>query len=206
MVMSSEGLITQWIRQLKTGDQEAAQKLWEHYFRRLSELALRKLRGSPRRVADEEDIALSAFDSFCRGAAQGRFPQLRDRDNLWPLLVVITERKAMDLVQQNLRKKRGGGKVGGESALRGGEDSSTGNGGIDQVTGKEPTPEFAAQMAEEYERLLGSLDNAELRSIAVWKMEGYTNAEIAAKIGCVSVTVERRLRLIRKIWESPRNE
>ena len=46
-----------------------------------------------RRAADEEDVALSAFDSFCRGAEQGRFPQLDGRDDLWHLLVVITVRK-----------------------------------------------------------------------------------------------------------------
>jgi DNA-directed RNA polymerase specialized sigma24 family protein len=69
------------------------------------------------------------------------------------------------------------------------------------VVGDEPTPEFAAQAAEEYRRLLERLGDDQLRSIAVWKMEGYTNEEIAARLGCAVATVERRLHLIRKIWE-----
>jgi DNA-directed RNA polymerase specialized sigma24 family protein len=67
--------------------------------------------------------------------------------------------------------------------------------------GNEPTPEFAAQVAEECQRLLDMLPDDELCSIAVWKMEGHTNEEIAGLLGCAVPTVERRLRLIRKCWE-----
>ena len=98
-----EGSVTRWLHELVAGDQAAAQELWNRYFQRLVGLARSKLRGAPRRAADEEDVALSAFDSFCRGAEQGRFPRLDDRDNLWRLLVVITERKACDLVQHEGR-------------------------------------------------------------------------------------------------------
>src|SRR5262249_7150341 len=78
MDMSSAGSVSEWIGRLKAGDADAAQQLWERYFRRLVGLARAKLRSAPRRAADEEDVALSAFDSFCQAAAQGRFPQLRD--------------------------------------------------------------------------------------------------------------------------------
>ena len=115
--MTSSGSVTQWLGLLKAGDADAAQRLWQRYFERLVRLARKKLQGARRRVADEEDAALGAFDSFCRGAREGRFPLLSDRHNLWPLLVLITSRKAIDLVQQEGRKKRGGGAVRGESAL-----------------------------------------------------------------------------------------
>src|SRR5919206_1363508 len=117
MSMRPEASVTQWIDRLKAGDPDAAQKLWERYFRRLVRLARQKLRAAPRRAADEEDVALSAFDSFCRGLERGRFPQLQDRDDLWRLLVVITARKAVDQVQHEARAKRGGGPVQGESVL-----------------------------------------------------------------------------------------
>src|SRR5215470_15704111 len=97
----------------------AARELWQRYFAQLVELARQRLRGTLRRVADEEDVALSAFDSFCRGVEQGRFPQLKDRDGLWALLVLITVRKAADLVQYNRRGRRGGGQVRGDSAWAG---------------------------------------------------------------------------------------
>jgi DNA-directed RNA polymerase specialized sigma24 family protein len=196
---SSSGSVTCWIGLLKAGDPAAAQKLWEGYFQRLVALARKKLRGIPRRAADEEDVALSALDSFCRGAERGRYPQLADRHDLWQHLVLVTARKAIDLVHYERRQKRGGGAVRGESALLRAEDSSAAA-GLEQVADAEPTPAFAAQMAEECQRLLGMLTKPDLRSIALWKMEEYTNEEIAAKLGCVVRTVERKLRNIRAIW------
>jgi DNA-directed RNA polymerase specialized sigma24 family protein len=197
--MSSGGSVTLWISQLKAGDRGAAQPLWEAYFRLLVERARHKLAGTSRRAADEEDVALSGFASFCRGAARGCFPQLNDRHDLWQLLVVITDRKAIDQAHHERRAKRGGGKVVGEGAAPQG-DSAGGDSPLAQVPAQEPTPEFAAQVAEEFQRLLDGLDDAELRSIALWKMESYTIDEIAAKLGCVPRTVNRRLQLIRSIW------
>jgi DNA-directed RNA polymerase specialized sigma24 family protein len=184
---------------LKAGDAAAAQPLWDIYCRKLADLARAKLlrRGARRRVEDEEDAALSAFDSFCRGAAQGRFPRLTDRDDLWRLLFVITARKAAYMVKRERGLKQGGGRVRGDSALQGPAGD-----GWEQIMGREPTPAFAAQAADECRRLLDGLPDEELRSIALWKMEGYTNEEIAARLSCAAVTVERRLRLIRKLWES----
>jgi DNA-directed RNA polymerase specialized sigma24 family protein len=197
--MSGDGSISLWLPRLKAGDGVAVQKLWEGYFQRLVALARAKLRGAPRRAEDEEDAALSAFDSFCRGAEAGRFPQLYNRDDLWRLLVMITARKAYDLAERAGRRKRGGGQVRGDSALL---DAAAGDAhrGWEEVAGDEPSPEFAAQAVEEYRRLLGQLDDDGLRSIAVWKMEGLTNREIADRLGCAVPTVERRLRLIRKTW------
>jgi RNA polymerase sigma factor (sigma-70 family) len=199
--MSSADSVTTWIDQLRAGNAAAAQQLWDRYFPRLVGLARKKLRGLPRRAVDEEDVALSAFESFFQGLDRGHFPRLADRDDLWALLVVITARKALDLRQREHRKKRGGGHVGGESVLDGLFGAEDGWAGIGQVVGGEPTPELAAQVAEEFQRLLALLPRAELRSVAVWKMEGHTNAEVAAELGCAESTVERRLKLIRALWK-----
>jgi DNA-directed RNA polymerase specialized sigma24 family protein len=199
--MRPEASVTQWIGRLKAGDPDAAQKLWERYFRRLVGLARKKLRATPRRAADEEDVALSAFDSFCRAAGHDCFPQLHDRLDLWQLLVLLTARKAFDLAQHERRQKRGGGAVLDEAALPGPADSSAQEAALEQIEGPEPTPAFAAQVAEECRRLLERLDSPELRGVALRKMEGYSNEEIAAQLGCGLRTVERRLQLIRSIWE-----
>ena len=198
--MPSPGAVTHWIDLLRGGDAAAIQKLWEAYFPRLVGLARKKLQESPRRAANEEDVALSAFDSFCDGAAHGRFPQLANHDDLWHVLVTITVRKSLQLLRHEQRQKRGGGAVRGESAFHDGTGGDSEQAGPEQVIDSEPTPEFAAQMAEEYEQLLARLGDADLRRIAVWKMEGYSNQEIAAKLGCVPRTVERKLGVIRTLW------
>jgi DNA-directed RNA polymerase specialized sigma24 family protein len=196
-----DGSVTNWIEELKAGEEQAAERLWQRYFARLTDLARARLRAVPRRAADEEDVALSAFASFCRGARQGKFAQLRDRDNLWPLLFAITANKARGLKEHEGAAKRGGGRVHDQSILDG-RYGLSGNllAGFEQVAGGEPTPEFAAQVAEEYRRLLERLGDAGLRAVAVWKMEGWTNEDIAARLGCVTRTVERKLELIRDIW------
>jgi DNA-directed RNA polymerase specialized sigma24 family protein len=199
--MPSGGSVTHWIAQLKAGEQAAAQPLWQRYFERLVRLARKKLRGTRRGASDEEDVALSAFDSFCRGAERGRFPQLADRHDLWGLLVVITARKAVDLYKREHARKRGGNAVRGGSALLGPDGAAPEAARLEQVVGNEPTPAFAAEVAEECRRLLDQLDGSGLRVLALLKMEGYTNEEVARHLGCALSTVERRLRLIRETWD-----
>jgi RNA polymerase sigma factor (sigma-70 family) len=190
--MGSDDSVTYWLEEFQRGNPGAAQPLWERYFERLVNLARQKLPDRLRRAADEEDVALSAFHSFCRGVQRGRYPKLADRDNLWRLLVVITAHKAIHLVRDQRRQKRGGDVLSEKDA----EAAA-----ISQIVGHEPTPEFAAQVAEEFRRLLDRLGDRELCSVAVWKMEEYTNEEIAIKLGCAVRTVERRLSLIRRVLE-----
>jgi DNA-directed RNA polymerase specialized sigma24 family protein len=179
--------VTRWLGRLKAGDRAAAGPLWARYFPRLVELARARLRGFPRRAIDEEDVALSAFDSFCRDAAAGRFPRLDDRDDLWRVLLLITGQKAVDLVRRETAEKRGG--MPGLQVFD-----------LEAVAGDEPTPELAALVADEFRRLLGKLPDADLKALAVWKMEGYTNEEIAERWGCVLRTVERRLKVVPSLW------
>jgi DNA-directed RNA polymerase specialized sigma24 family protein len=193
---SSSGSVTHWLGLLKAGDSAAAQPLWERYFRRLVGLARLKLQGSPRRAADEEDAALSAFASFCRAAEAGRFPRLEDRDDLWQLLVLLTARKAVHLRKHERRQKRGGGRVVAEADL--GAEGTDEEAGLVRVLGDEPTPAFAAQVADECRRLLEMLGDEQLRALA--RMEGYTSAELAARIGVAPRTVERKLHKIREWW------
>jgi DNA-directed RNA polymerase specialized sigma24 family protein len=196
--MASAGSVTHWVAELKAGNHEAAQKLWERYFEHLVRLARVKLQHAARRAADEEDVALSAFASFCCGAEQGRFPNVHDKDDLWRMLVVITARKARALLRHERSQKRGGGVV--VQSPPGGQAPGEAEVEIEKIIGPEPTPDFAAQVAEEFQRLLDVLGDKELTSVAILKMEGYTNAEIADRLGRVPRTIDRRLGLIRKIW------
>lgn len=200
------GSVTHWMVAVRLGDDEAAQRLWEHYFGELVRLARRKLKAHRLRPdRDEEDLALSAFNSVCGGLARGRFPRLKDRGDLWRLLVEVTARKVIDHAQHQLRAKRGGGKVVGESDLNF-KDRSDLPGGIEQVVGREPTPAFAALVAEELKRLLDALGGNPLRRIAVMKMEGYTDQEVAESLGVDRRTVARKLVIIRKTLDAARGE
>jgi DNA-directed RNA polymerase specialized sigma24 family protein len=191
--MPAGNSVTRWLNQLQEGDPDAAQRLWERYFARLVGLARQRLRQAPRQAADEEDVALSAFDSFCRAAEGGRFPRLQDRDDLWRLLVVITTRKASHLLRDEGRQRRGGA-AGPPKAY---DDLAV----LEQALSREPSPELAAQVTEEYGRLLRRLGDAELEAVAVWRMEGYSVEEIAVQLGCAPRSVKRKLQLIRTIWQ-----
>jgi len=186
--MTSDDPVTVWIGQLQAGDAAAVRPLWDRYFHRLVGLARTRLRDAPRRAADEEDVALSAFDSFCRNAERGKFPELTDRDSLWRMLATYTLRKAAHHCRDATRQKRGGGMAADGSSV------------LDDVLSREPPPELAAELAEECDRLLASLANPELKQVALLRMDGHSVEEVAAKIGCHPRSVKRKLQLIRAIW------
>jgi RNA polymerase sigma factor (sigma-70 family) len=197
MTSDAAGSVTRWVGGLKAGDPEAARQLWGRYFADLVRLARARLRDAPRAAADEEDAALSAFDSLCRGAELGRFPRLDDRADLRRVLVTITARKAADLVRSERRLKRGGGQVRTEADLAA---AALEAGGLAQAPAHQPSPELAALVADECRRLFDALPDASLRQVAQLRLEGYTDQEIAAKLNCGLSTVERRLRTVRSVW------
>jgi DNA-directed RNA polymerase specialized sigma24 family protein len=202
MLNEGDGSVTLWIGHLKAGDHLAAHHLWERYFGRMVGLARRRIQTTRARGAseDEEDAALSAFESLCDGAAHGQFSRLEDRDDLWQLLVVITSRKVVDQVKRRCRQKRGGGRVLDESALAGDRAGNEGV-GLDQLIGDGSDPAFIATAAEECRRLLDSLGDESLRQIALSRMDGETNEAIAGRLGCSLRTVANKLKLIRMKWE-----
>lgn len=194
-MLDVEQSVTQWISDLKNGQPQAAQKLWESYFQRMVDLARRKLEGSPRSAADEEDVALSAFKSFCLRARNGQFTRLTDRENLWPLLMAITANKSVDLIRRHNSQKRGGASPDGEAVWQ--------QHPLSELISAAPDPQFAAQLAEELQNLIAVLDSAgdpNLKQIALRKMEGESNQEIADKMGCARRTIERKLHLIGSLW------
>lgn len=198
--MTEGDSVTQWIAELKEGDESAAQQLWDRYFRHLAALAQKRLQNIPRLPSDGEDVALSAMHSLWKGVNAGRFADVSDRNSLWKLLVAITLHKTRHVVRDEFRQKRGGGKLVGESVLLSPSDRKTGARGLELILDDQPDPEFAAQMEEEMQRLFALLPDEELRQIATWKMHGMTSREIADRIGKALATVERRLKLIRSLW------
>ena len=197
--MSDPKSITQWVVDLKQGKEEAEQaaaQLWGRYFERMVQAARGKVGRSNHGAADAEDVALSAFDSLCRGVAEGRFSQVKDRTDLWPLLLTLTAQKSVDLLRWEGRQRRGGGKVLRESECAGADQTQL----LDRVLSQSPTAEFLALVEEQHARLLSQLRDDTLRRIVEWKLEGHTNARIAEFLDVSVHTVGRKLRMIRLAW------
>jgi RNA polymerase sigma factor (sigma-70 family) len=189
----SEESVTEWIAQLKQGEGAAASKLWTRYVESLIRLAWQKLRDTPRRSADEDDVVQIAFDQFLRGVQTNRFRKLNDRNDLWQILVMLTDRRARDRRRRaTVESKR--------LPLADHRESESGETVLGRLSSGKPSAEFAAEATEACRRLLFLLPDDEHRQIAIWKMEGYENREIAEKLGVVDRTVGRRLAEIRACW------
>jgi DNA-directed RNA polymerase specialized sigma24 family protein len=196
--MANGNSVTHWLKGITTGDDEDIQRLWDRYFQSLVRLASTRLPDHARRAVDEEDIALSALQSFCDRARKGQFPELANRDDLWRVLFAITVRKAIGVVRYQTRAKRGGGRVMGESGVGGQEHA--GAEGLARFLSREPTPDDAAEFADQLESLFDKLDDVMLRVIAFQKLQGLSSGEIAASLDVSRRTVDRKLLLIRAMW------
>jgi DNA-directed RNA polymerase specialized sigma24 family protein len=184
---TSPGSVSRLLGGLRDGDEEAVRQLWLRYFQPLVRLARGRLSARGFRPCDAEDVALGAFWALCERAARPaeRFPELHNRTHLWKLLACFTARRAFDLARKEGRRRR---VLGDEAAL--------GADGFEPFAGREPPPEFGAAVAD----LLECLPTDELRRIALAKMEGCTNAEVALRLGRSLSTVERKLQVIRALW------
>ena len=179
--------VTLWIEQLKASDPVAARELWQRFFARMVAAARQRLASGPRRVADEEDAALSAFLAFQRGAQQGRFPNLTNRDELWNLLFTLTTRAAAGQLRHERRAKRGGGHLAAAA--------------LDDAIDDRPQPDEEAAFQDELAHALAALGDEQLEQIALARMEGRGIEEIAQSMNVACVTIRRRLAIIRLTWQ-----
>jgi DNA-directed RNA polymerase specialized sigma24 family protein len=176
--------ITRLIRAVQSGSSSAVGPLLAAYFDRLVQLASKRLQNLPGLDGYDEDLALHSFHSVYRRLRDPARPlDLAGRDDLWRLLATRTISRAIDLIRRCQPAK-----VPGELDMT-------------QLLTREPTPDEAAEVADECRHLLDSLQEPELRQIALWKVEGYTNEEIAARLGCVPRTIERKVSRIRMLWK-----
>ena len=190
---------TYWLPALQQGNEQAAERLWQEYFVKTVRLAKRRMEGLRLRAADEEDVALSAMNSFCR-MAKNREDPIVDSAELWRLLATIVKRKVNKERQRQFADKRQEHRLLGESGVSPIQDDGEkiGESGLAQISGREPSPELALELAETWERILELPDAEEL---VLLKNEGYSNSEIAEKMGCSTRTVQREIEKIRKEWE-----
>ena len=187
--------VSVWIVQLRAADEVAARNIWEHFAIRLIAIARNSIRASTRRAYDEEDAVQSMFRSVCIGMAEGRFPDLNDRESLWGLMLIITSQKISNRHRFDQQQKRDIRRTLSDSVFFGSEVSDA------PLISREPTPEFAAEFNQICERLFTCLDDPGLREIVALKLEGFTDGEIAKKLNFSRRTVQRRMTMIRRQWQ-----
>ena len=196
--MDSQGSVTRLIEQLRSENaslrDEAARRLWERYVPALLHLARRHLDKKLLHRADEDDVLQSMYASFCIRQQRDNF-ELAGRDDLWKLLVTVTLRKARNAARRHRQQTR-------DYRRERGDGDSNGRGlGHEFLDASEPTPDDVAAFNEELERHLHALGDPVLRRIAHYKLEGYTNKEIARQMdNCTERTIERKLARIRTKW------
>ena len=200
--MGHDGSVTRLINLLRSDDPAerdiAARLIWQRYFRELLKLARRNLDNRIRQREDEEDVLQSMYKSFCLRQQRGEF-DLAGRDALWKLLVTITIRKARNTAKRQGRATRD---VGREQTVPDSEEMRSPHWALEQMDAAGPSPAEAAVLNEALERRLEALADPALRQIALWRLEGYTNHEIAERLDCTERSVERRLERIRSKWTS----
>ena len=190
----SPGSVTRWIELLASGDPAAVEFLWRRYFQRMVRLANSRLRRLTGAAADGEDIALSAFHGFYAAARRGDFPDLDDRESLWRVLVTCTLNRSRNLAARTSAQKRT------QPPLQ----VSLSDAQAQQTRGRDVAAEIV-DASDQLVFLLQLLDQedstGELRQIALWKLEGLSNEQIAKQLKRRNSLVGQKLRLIRLLCE-----
>ncbi|TWT92737.1 ECF-type sigma factor [Stieleria varia] len=186
--MDEGNSIAVWIDAVRRGDESAAGELWRRYFHQLMHLARSRMRTLPRATYDEEDAAISTFRVLCQKLQDGDYPAVQRHDELWRLMLTILIRKINRRAEYESADKRGA--------------PATGTDLPDPIS----VEWIQAGVSDECEHLLRKLDDPHLERVALWKLDGYTDDEIAKKLNRTRRTVQRMLRLIRDIWEHELDE
>lgn len=199
---ADETPVTVWLRQLEAGDAQAALPLYQHFCTRLQALARQRIPTNIRSVYDQDDASVSAFHSLFLGVREQRY-QFHGRTDFWRLLLTIAERKITRRIRHETRDKRDVRRVVQDSIMLRVPDAAPNNDQptVERLTGREPTPEFAAEVSDTCDALLASLPDDLSRRVALLKLEDHTADAIAAKLGCSRRTVQRKLLVIRRTWQ-----
>jgi DNA-directed RNA polymerase specialized sigma24 family protein len=193
---SSDDSVSEWIEDLKDGKERAAAKLWNRFFRQIRSLARSKLGAVPGAARDEEDVALSTLQDVFSGAQEGRFERLENRNDFWQLVTVILSRKALNVRRALLARRETS--VSDLTNLENEEEPLM---ILEKAAQDRPYEYDLDSLGIECEELLGMLDER-LQRIALLKLAGLTNEEIAASLSRHVTSIERALQTIRGTWKS----
>lgn len=195
--MDTNGSVTSWLRLLEQGDDDAAQRLWDRYSSEMHKVAQRRMhRLKQRDIVDEEDVVVGAFAAVCLAARKGQLQTVLNRTDLWGLMVVATLQKIGQRVQYTEAGKRQADKL-----IRQADGLDEFGSRLERVACDADGPQSEAVHAERVEQLMARLPNPDLRALAILKLAGHTNDEIAKELGFTRRTIQRMLNLIRISWD-----
>jgi RNA polymerase sigma-70 factor (ECF subfamily) len=195
--MAQDPAFEEVMARLRRGDEEAASQVFQRFAGRLIALARSRLDQRLRQKVDPEDVLQSAWRSFFLRHAEGQF-ELQSWDSLWSMLVVITLRKCGHQVEyfraacRDLRREE-------SPAVT--DDSAP---AWEALSG-EPTPAQALLLAEAVEQVVGALSDERERQMVELSLQGYTPAEVSARMGRSERTVQRVLSRVRQRLERMRD-
>jgi len=187
------GSVSSWICQLSQGNQQAAFKLWNRYGKALQHLAKMHYPFALNAVFDEHDLAQSVFMALWQNAEAGRLDGVRDRQELWWMLLEMTRRRAISRAKYNQAAKR-------TSSPQAQPNPDKYDPLPELSDPKQLSPEVLSILHEEHDRIMRLLPDDRSRTIAQLHLEGFSNDEIAEKVELSSRTIIRKLRLIRDQW------
>jgi len=181
------------IRGLQAGEPAVLHSFYAKFGPMLHAIAERRVAPHLQRRFDADDVVQSTFRTFFRRAQGGQF-LFEDNQRLWNLLCAITLTKLREKVRFHERQARATGR----------EQPDPG----DELLGeRRPSPASAAispnaalEFADEFEFLLGTLDEDERRLVEL-KLQDRTNDEAAETLGVSERTVRRMLTSLQSRFE-----
>jgi RNA polymerase sigma-70 factor, ECF subfamily len=163
--------------------------VFQRFAQRLIGLASQRLTPLLRAKTGPEDVVQSAFKSFFTRQRAGQF-DLQGWDDLWSVLVVITLRKCCRRAEyfhaacRDVRREVSQPSTTAESDMGW------------EVLDREPGPVEAAQLIETIEHVLHLFHERE-RTIVQLSLDGFSIAEISARLDCSERKVYRVLERVK---------
>jgi RNA polymerase sigma-70 factor (ECF subfamily) len=175
----------------RAGNEDAARQLFERYAERLLALARRRISQRLAGRVDAEDCVQSALRTFFHRARQGKFV-VKEQDDVAKLLMRITVHKTLRQVAFHQADKRDA-----SSELRQGKQAQK---RWDELLAEEPTPDHAVAFLDQLETFFNQLRPQE-RQILEMRLGGFSNDEIAEKLGVYDRKIRRVFERIRGLAE-----
>ena len=191
--MMSEKTSAKLVEDYQSGDESAAQELFDRYVNRLIALARSRLTSAMKRRVAPEDIVQSVYRSFFRNVQADRF-EVNQNGQLWGLLAAITINKVRDKSKFHRAQKRN---ISAEQSMNA---SQSCYGLVPARFADEPTIQDAAALEEQLKLTLEELSHQQ-REIFELYLQNVSQDQIANKVRRSERTVRRVLEEVRTVLE-----